>query len=118
MREFFELEVLAGGQWFVALLCVAIGLGIAGAAWQLPYVQRLELAEGDELAADDGPEPTHTPRTGEFDAVATRAAEPRRGADDRARPSGCRSAMSAHRRTKIVDHDRPRDPHASRAWSS
>ena len=70
VREFFDLAVLSGGQWFAALLCVALGLGIAGAVWQLPYVQRLELAEGDELAPDDGPEPTHTPRTGEFDAVA------------------------------------------------
>jgi magnesium-transporting ATPase (P-type) len=69
VRTFFDLEVLSGGQWFVALLCVAAGLGIAGAAWQLPYVQRLELPEGAELEPDDGPEPTHTPRTGEFDAV-------------------------------------------------
>ena len=76
VREFFDLEVLAGGQWFVALLCVAIGLGIAGAAWQLPYVQRLELPEGAELEADDGPEPTHRPRTGEFDAVAMPGADP------------------------------------------
>jgi magnesium-transporting ATPase (P-type) len=70
VREFFELSLLSGGQWFLALLCVAIGLGIAGAAWQLPYVQRLELPEGAELEEDDGPAPTHTPRTGEFDAVA------------------------------------------------
>jgi hypothetical protein len=70
VREFFDLAVLAGGQWFVALLCVAIGLGLAGAAWRLPYVQRLELAEGDALAVDDGPDPIHRPRTGEFDAVA------------------------------------------------
>jgi Cation transporting ATPase, C-terminus len=69
VRDFFDLQVLSGGQWFVALLCVAAGLGIAGAAWQLPYVQRLELPEGAELEPDDGPEPTHTPRTGEFDAV-------------------------------------------------
>ncbi len=69
VREFFELELLAGGQWFLALLCVAIGLGIAGAAWQLPYVQQLELAEGDELEPDDGPSPTHTPRTEDFTAV-------------------------------------------------
>ena len=68
VREFFELAVLSGGQWFIALLCVALGLGIAGAAWQLPYVQRLELPEG-EHPDDDGPAPTHTPRTGEFDAV-------------------------------------------------
>jgi magnesium-transporting ATPase (P-type) len=69
VREFFDLVQLAGGQWFIALLCVAIGLGIAGAAWQLPYVQRLELPEGAELETDDGPDPTHRPQTGEFDAV-------------------------------------------------
>jgi magnesium-transporting ATPase (P-type) len=84
VREFFDLEVLAGGQWFVALLCVAIGLGIAGAAWQLPYVQRLELEEGAELEPDDGPDPTHTPRTGEFDAVppAPFPPEPRDATDE------------------------------------
>ncbi len=70
VRSFFDLEVLSGGQWFLALLSVALGLGLAGAAWQLPYIQRLELPEGAELEPDDGPEPTHTPRTGEFDAVA------------------------------------------------
>jgi magnesium-transporting ATPase (P-type) len=69
VRDFFDLVILSGGQWFLALLCVAIGLGIAGAAWQLPYVQRLELAEGDELEDDDGPSPTHTPRTRDFAAV-------------------------------------------------
>lgn len=73
VREFFDLVQLAGGQWFIALLCVGIGLGIAGAAWQLPYVQRLELPEGAELEADEGPEPTHRPQTGEFDAVASEA---------------------------------------------
>ena len=41
---------------------------LAGAAWRLPYVQRLELPPGEDLEAD-GPRPTHTPRTGEFDAV-------------------------------------------------
>jgi hypothetical protein len=33
-------------------------------------VQRLELPEGAELEAEEGPAPTHTPRTGEFEAVA------------------------------------------------
>jgi cation-transporting ATPase E len=75
LREFFDLELLSGGQWFLALACVALGLGLAGAAWQLPYVQRLELEEGAELDSDDGPGPTHTPRTGEFDAVAKPGAE-------------------------------------------
>ncbi len=68
VREFFEMSML-GGQWFIAMLSVAIGLGLAGAAWQLPYVQRLELAEGEALEPDEGPEPTHRPRTGEFAAV-------------------------------------------------
>ncbi len=62
VREFFELEVLSGGQWFLAIACVAIGLGIAGVAWQLPFVQRLERDDGED-SADAGPAPTHTPRT-------------------------------------------------------
>jgi cation-transporting P-type ATPase E len=68
VRDFFDLTLLSGGQWFLALAWVAIGLGLAGAAWQLPYVQRLELPEGAE-ADDGGPAPTHRPRTGEFGAV-------------------------------------------------
>ena len=68
VRDFFDLTLLSGGQWFLALAWVAIGLGLAGAAWQLPYVQRLELPEGAE-ADDEGPAPTHRPRTGEFGAV-------------------------------------------------
>jgi magnesium-transporting ATPase (P-type) len=68
VREFFELELLSGGQWFLALFFVALGLGLAGAAWRLPYVQRLELAAG-ELPDGGGPAPTHTPKTGEFDSV-------------------------------------------------
>ncbi|MGH2987483.1 MAG: HAD-IC family P-type ATPase, partial [Solirubrobacterales bacterium] len=68
VREFFELDLLSGGQWFLSLVFVALGLGLAGAAWRLPYVQRLELPAGEELE-DDGPGPTHTPRTGEFEAV-------------------------------------------------
>jgi cation-transporting P-type ATPase E len=68
VREFFELDLLSGGQWFLSLAFVALGLGLAGAAWRLPYVQRLELPAGEALE-DDGPGPTHTPRTGEFEAV-------------------------------------------------
>jgi magnesium-transporting ATPase (P-type) len=70
VRDFFNLEVISGGQWFISLLCVAIGLGLAGAAWRLPYIQRLELEPGQSLEPEDGPEPTHTPHpTAEFDAV-------------------------------------------------
>jgi magnesium-transporting ATPase (P-type) len=68
VRDFFDLEVLSGGQWFLAIASVAIGLGLAGAAWQLPYVQRLEMPDG-VIPEDEGPAPTHTPRTGEFEAV-------------------------------------------------
>jgi cation-transporting P-type ATPase E len=70
VRDFFDLVILSGGQWFLAVLCVAIGLGIAGAAWQLPYIQRLELAEGDELETNEGPAPTHTPHTRDLEASA------------------------------------------------
>jgi cation-transporting ATPase E len=68
VRAFFELDLLSGGQWFLSLAFVALGLGLAGAAWRLPFVQRLELPAGEDLS-DDGPGPTHTPRTGEFEAV-------------------------------------------------
>jgi magnesium-transporting ATPase (P-type) len=68
VRDFFELDLLSGGQWFLSLAFVALGLGLAGAAWRLPFVQRLELPAGEQPAAD-GPGPTHTPRTGEFEAL-------------------------------------------------
>jgi magnesium-transporting ATPase (P-type) len=68
VREFFELELLTSGQWFLALACVAAGLVLAALAWRLPYIQRLEIDGGE--GADDGvPRPTHRPRTGEQAAV-------------------------------------------------
>ena len=63
VREFFELELLTAGQWFLALISVAIGLLTASALWRLPVIQRLEEepgASGD--ATPDGeaiPRPTH-----------------------------------------------------------
>jgi len=42
VREFFDLELLSAGQWFLCLLSVATGLVLAAAAWRLPYIQRLE----------------------------------------------------------------------------
>ena len=60
VRNFFELEVLTAGQWFLALLSVAIGLLVAAAAWRLPYVQQLEAPE--EPSTGEHPGPTHTPR--------------------------------------------------------
>jgi magnesium-transporting ATPase (P-type) len=68
VRDFFELEMLSSGQWFLSLLAVAIGLLVAAAGWRLPYIQHLEQPEGEER--DDGvPAPTHTPRTEDFARV-------------------------------------------------
>jgi hypothetical protein len=44
-REFFDLELLSAGQWFVCMLSVAAGLVVASGLWRLPYIQRLELPE-------------------------------------------------------------------------
>ena len=64
VRQFFELEILAGGQWFVALACVAGGLLVAAAAWRLPFVQQLE--EPEARPQSDVPAPTHRAQTGEL----------------------------------------------------
>ena len=45
--DFFELELLSAGQWFVCMLSVAAGLVVASALWRLPYIQRLEMLEED-----------------------------------------------------------------------
>jgi cation-transporting P-type ATPase E len=63
VRDFFELDLLSSGQWFLSLLSVAVGLGIAAAAWRLPQIERLEAPEPVE--AEAGPGPTHRPQTGE-----------------------------------------------------
>jgi magnesium-transporting ATPase (P-type) len=75
VREFFDLELLSAGQWFLSLLSVAIGLVLAAIAWRLPQIQALEApAEGtdeapapDASAAESGePPPAHPalPHTG------------------------------------------------------
>jgi len=58
VRDFFELELLSAGQWFLSLIAVAAGLVIAGLGWRLPQIQQLEAAEG-MTASSMGPEPTH-----------------------------------------------------------
>ena len=63
VREFFELEILSAGNWFLSLLAVAAGLAVAAFGWHLPYVQELEVAEGGAVPEkDDVPDPTHRPR--------------------------------------------------------
>jgi len=66
VRNFFELEMLSAGQWFLALVAVAAGLLVAAAGWRLPYVQHLEATEDEVPTPDDVPPPTHTPHTEEF----------------------------------------------------
>jgi cation-transporting P-type ATPase E len=64
VRSFFGLELMSAGQWFLALLSVAVGLLVAAALWRLPYIQRLE--EPEEVPAVDGePAPTHLAPRGE-----------------------------------------------------
>jgi len=67
IREFFDLELLSAGQWFLCLAAVAAGLVTASALWRVPFIQRLEAEEEDDEdhaeprtpAGDALPEPTH-----------------------------------------------------------
>jgi hypothetical protein len=69
VRDFFDLELLSAGQWFLALLSVAAGLALAGLAWRLPYIQRLEAPGAPPPS--DVPAPIHDPKTGERPALDT-----------------------------------------------
>ena len=42
VRDFFEMALLTASQWFLALLCAAVGLTIASLLWRLPQIERLE----------------------------------------------------------------------------
>jgi hypothetical protein len=48
LREFFDMVLLDASQWFLALLCSAVGLTIASALWRLPQIERLEAPDADE----------------------------------------------------------------------
>jgi cation-transporting P-type ATPase E len=52
VRDFFEMTLLGATQWFLALLCSAVGLTIASALWRLPQIERLE-APGYEPVPED-----------------------------------------------------------------
>ncbi len=52
VRDFFEMSLLTASQWFLALLCSAIGLTIASLLWRLPQIERLE-APGYEPGSED-----------------------------------------------------------------
>jgi len=68
VRDFFELELLSAGQWFLSLVAVAAGLVIAGFGWRLPQIQALEASEDAQPAAA-GPGPTHRAQTSESERV-------------------------------------------------
>lgn len=64
VRDFFELELLSAGQWFLALSSVAVGLVAASALWRLPWIQQLEEPEDEDPSSrtpdgDKLPGPTH-----------------------------------------------------------
>jgi len=52
VRDFFEMTLLTASQWFLALLCSAVGLTIASLLWRLPQIERLE-APGYEPVPED-----------------------------------------------------------------
>jgi cation-transporting P-type ATPase E len=57
VREFFDLELLSAGQWFLSLISVAVGLVLAAVAWRLPYIQELE-APAEDTGDTEAPEST------------------------------------------------------------
>jgi magnesium-transporting ATPase (P-type) len=52
VREFFDMALLDATQWFLALLCSAVGLTIASAMWRLPQIERLEAPSPEGRAGD------------------------------------------------------------------
>jgi len=56
LRDFFEMELLNSGQWFLSLLAAAIGLTIASLIWKLPPVEALEAPVEDAGSPMEGPE--------------------------------------------------------------
>ena len=53
VRDFFEMTLLTASQWFLALLCSAIGLTIASLLWRLPQIERLESPGYEPVATND-----------------------------------------------------------------
>ena len=53
LRDFFEMEMLSASEWFLALLCSAVGLTIASLLWRLPQIERLEAPGYEPVANGD-----------------------------------------------------------------
>ncbi len=60
VREFFELELLSGAQWFLALLSAAVGMAIASVLWRLPVIERWEMPDDGEGESDEPEMPAST----------------------------------------------------------
>ncbi len=60
VREFFELELLSGAQWFLALLSAAVGMAIASVLWRLPVIERWEVPDDGEGESDEPEMPAST----------------------------------------------------------
>jgi cation-transporting P-type ATPase E len=54
VRDFFEMTLLTASEWFLALLCSAVGLTIASLLWRLPQIEALEAISPPEEGARTG----------------------------------------------------------------
>ncbi len=81
VREFFDLELLSAGQWFLCLISVALGLVLAAAAWRLPYIQELEApAEPEPDAEGSAPQGGASGQPGQRAPKQAPTPDPRPGA--------------------------------------
>ena len=111
VREFFDLELLSAGQWFLCLLSVAAGLVLAAVGWRLPYIQELEAPAEPPPEPRPGADGPAAGRPGSPAAPApTVDAEPGHGRE--------RSATPPQRRTKIVATVGPATRTVESAWRS
>jgi cation-transporting P-type ATPase E len=53
VRDFFEMTLLTASEWFLALLCAAVGLTIASLLWRLPQIEALESVSPEAEAQTD-----------------------------------------------------------------
>jgi magnesium-transporting ATPase (P-type) len=81
VREFFDLELLSAGQWFLCLISVAAGLVLAAVGWRRPYLQALEApAEPPPEAEPPAPRSSPPAQPGEPSAPEASTVDVQRGA--------------------------------------
>ena len=120
VRTFFDLEVLSGGQWFLALAVRRARprprrRGLAAALHPAARAARGRRARARRRPRADAHAPHRRVRRGR-DAGAggepgARARRLQRGAHHRRPDREDAQNVNVHRRTKIVDHDRAGDAH-------